>query len=135
MGGFLLENSGQMARFAGKSRSPAKFRGEIAAFSPFFVPFNDYYSEPRLRLRSRQFLEPNSRAKPAHHYRQTGAGRVRAPRRRAASAASGARAMKAARISIAQISFASCEGTTNSDCVWQAEEARVRGGCIQINTE
>jgi hypothetical protein len=56
MGASSSKNSGQMVRFAGKSRSPAKFRGEIWAFSPFFVPFNDYYSEPQFWLRSRRFL-------------------------------------------------------------------------------
>jgi len=44
--GFLLEkipkNSGQMARFAGKSQSPARFQGRIWAFLPDFEPFNDY---------------------------------------------------------------------------------------------
>ncbi|MGB6964076.1 MAG: hypothetical protein WBD90_06220, partial [Xanthobacteraceae bacterium] len=46
-----------------------------------------------------------------------------------------ARSIKVALISIAHISFALREGTTNSDCVCQPGEAHVRDGCNQINAE
>ena len=61
--GSSSKNSGQMSRFAGESGSPAKFRGEIGAFLPFFVPWNDYYSEPQPRRRSRAV--PLANASPA----------------------------------------------------------------------
>jgi hypothetical protein len=128
------KNSGQMARFAGESRSPAKFRAKSQRFCRFSYPLTIITlnrSSGRGQDSSlRQIRARNGRAaadKPAHAaspYPPTSAVSD-VPRAR----------IKVALISIVHISFALCEGTTNSDCVCQAEEARMRGGCNQINTE